>query len=205
VTGSDRAPAGWALVGWTAAAIAVMSVVVLAAAGTGEPGIRMLIRATARTSVVLFTAAFVASPLRRAWPGRASCWLLANRRYLGVSFAVSHVGHLLAILALAGWSVRKMVADAGPGVTFLGGVAYLFVVAMTATSFDRTAAWLGPRRWRRLHTAGVWWLWVVFFASFVPRAFTSPLYVPFALLLTGAVVLRLGWRPRTAAVATGVV
>jgi sulfoxide reductase heme-binding subunit YedZ len=199
-----RAPAGWAIVGWSAAAIALVAAVVLAAAGTGEPGIRMVIRATARTSVVLFTAAFVASSVHRAWPGPASRWLVANRRYLGVSFAVSHFGHLLAILALAGWSARKMFADAGPAAAILGGIAYLLVAAMTATSFDRTAAWLGARRWRRLHAIGVWWLWVVFFASFAPRAFGSPLYVPFALLLAGALVLRVGWRPRAAALATRV-
>ena len=34
--------------------------------------------------------------------------------------------------------------------TYVGGsalgLAYLFIAAMTATSFDRSAAWLGPRR-----------------------------------------------------------
>ena len=192
-------PAGWPIVGWATILLAAIITAILAVAGTDEGGIRVVIRATARTSVVLFTAAFVASALRRRWPGRATRWMLANRRYLGVSFAVSHGLHLVAILALAGWSVSRMVADASPTAAILGGIAYLFVLAMVATSFDRTAAWLGPRKWSRLHTIGVYWIWTVFFASFAPRAFTSPLYVPFALLLAAALGIRLWRRPRVPA------
>jgi methionine sulfoxide reductase heme-binding subunit len=182
-----------------------MLATIAAVAGTDEAGIRVAVRATARTSVVLFTAAFVASPLARRWPGPATRWLLANRRYFGVSFAVSHLAHLLALLALAGWSGRRMVAAAGVPVLVLGGIGYAFVAAMTATSFDRTAAWLGPRRWHHLHTAGVWYLWTVFLVSFAPRIAESALYGPFVVLLAAAAALR--WRTRrltrSAAVAVG--
>lgn len=194
---------GWPIVGWAAVAIAFMIAATLAVAGTGEDAIRIVIRATARTSVVLFTTAFAASSLRRAWPGPATRWLLANRRYLGVSFAVSHLAHFLAILALAHWSFVRMAADAGPVVGILGGIAYLFIAAMTATSFDRTAAWLGPRRWTKLHTAGAYWIWSIFFVSFAPRALQSALYWPFALGLLAGLLLRLRYRTAPAtAVAT---
>jgi hypothetical protein len=195
-------PAGWPIVGWVTVAVGGMIAAILAVAGTDEVGIRMVIRATARVSVVLFSAAFVASALRRAWPGPASRWLLANRRQVGVSFAVSHFAHLGAILALADWSATRVVADAWPTSAIFGGIAYLFVLAMAATSFDRTAAWLGPRAWSRLHTVGVYWIWAIFFLSFVPRAFTSPLHVPFALLIVGALGIRLWHRRRVPA--TGV-
>lgn len=189
-------PRGWPIVGFVAIAIAAMIAAIVAVAGTGDDGIRMVIRATARSSVVLFTAAFVASSLRRAWPGAASRWLLANRRYVGVSFAVSHLAHLLALLALAHWSAGAMVAAASPAVAILGGVAYLFIAAMVATSFDTTAAWLGRRRWSALHTAGMYWLWAIFFVTFAPHAVKAPLYVPFALGLLAALALRLRYRPR---------
>ena len=189
-------PRGWRIVAAVAAVIAAMVLAILAVAGTDEAGIRVVIRATARTSVVLFCAAFVASSAARAWPGPTTRWLLANRRYVGVSFAVSHFVHLLAILALAGWSVSRMAADAGATTGILGGVAYVFVAAMTATSFDRTAAWLGPRRWKQLHTIGAYYIWFVFFASFVPRAFTSLVHVPFALLVIAALAVRLRHRVR---------
>src|SRR5258705_5730213 len=72
----------------------------------------------------------------------------------------------------------------------LGGFAYAFLAAMTATSFDRSAAWLGPRRWRRLHTTGAWVIWFVFTATFLPLTFRSALYWPFALLLLAALAVR---------------
>src|SRR5207244_2311604 len=107
-------PRGWPIVGWAAVVIGAMAAAILAVAGAGPDGIRVLIRATARTSVVLFSAAFVASSLARTAPGPATRWLLVNRRYVGVSFAVSHLAHFLAILALAGWSFSRMGRDAGP-------------------------------------------------------------------------------------------
>src|SRR5439155_1728729 len=85
-----------------------------------------------------------------------------------------------------GWSIVGWAA--------FGGIAYAFLAAMTATSFDRTAAWLGPRRWSRLHTTGAYYLWAIFFVSFAPRVLQSPLYWPFAIVLLAAFVLRLSDR-----------
>ncbi len=126
----------------------------------------MAIRATARTSVVLFTLAFAASALRRRWPNAATAWLLRNRRQLGVSFAASHFVHLLLIIAVAGWTLEGFLT-VRPMVTIVGGgLAYVFLALMTLTSFDTTAAWLGPRNWRRLHVTGGYYNWFIFAQSF---------------------------------------
>jgi methionine sulfoxide reductase heme-binding subunit len=187
---------GWPIVGWVALAIAGMTAVILALAGAGEEGLRMVVRATARTSVVLFGLAFVASSLQRLWPSNATRWLLANRRYVGVSFATSHAAHLLALLALADWSFATFAAKSDWTGLILGGLGYLFVAAMTATSFDRTAAWLGPRRWQRLHTAGGWYLWFIFFASFAPRVGASLAYALPTLWMLAVLAVR--WQARRA-------
>ncbi len=195
-THSAVVPSGWPLVGWLALALVLMVALLLARFGAAEVGIRVVIRATARTSCTLFLLAFVASALRRAWRGRASAWILANRRYLGVSFAVSHLLHLCAILALYDWSIRRFFVETGVAASVFGGIGYLFVLAMALTSFDRTAAWLGPRRWARLHTLGVYYLWLIFALSYVPRAFVeSPAYAPLAAGVIATLVLRLVYRP----------
>ena len=95
-------------------------------------------------------------------PSEATRWQRRNRRYLGVSFAVSHFIHLGAILALA--SVDRALFWKLTNITtiVLAGTAYLFIAAMAATSFDRTAAWLGPRKWRLLHLLGGWYIWISF-------------------------------------------
>jgi hypothetical protein len=180
--------AGWPIVGWSALGVALLCATVFAVAGGGEAGWRAAIRLSAKTSLALFTAAFVASSARVLWPNELTRWLLANRRYVGVSFAASHAIHLVAIVALLRVAPEFRIDTA----TLIGGGgAYVFLAAMTATSFDRSAAWLGPRRWRLLHKTGMYYCWVIFFISYLPRMLVeSVLYLPFVAVLVGAVGLR---------------
>jgi hypothetical protein len=186
---------GWPIVGWATLAVTAIVAAVLGFVGTDETGLRMAIRATARTSVCLFALAFSAAALRRRWPNAATAWLLRHRRQLGVSFAASHACHLLTILALCGWTWSGLVARTPTATLVVGGIAYVFIALMTATSFDRTAAWLGPRRWQRLHTTGSYYIWAIFALNFFVRAFHSVHYWPFAAMLAGAMVVRLAVRP----------
>jgi methionine sulfoxide reductase heme-binding subunit len=180
------------LVGWLAAALIGMTALIAALAGTDEAGVRMIIRATARTSLLLFLLAFTASSLRRLAPSPATAWLMRNRRYLGVSFAVSHGLHLLAILLVFWRWPHPFIEQSTGAVTLLGGgLGYVFLLAMTATSTNAAVAWLGARRWRLLHKAGGYYLWGIFALSYVGRAVEEPLYLPPTLALLGALGLRI--------------
>jgi sulfoxide reductase heme-binding subunit YedZ len=178
---------GWWLVAWTALTVGTIAALVLAVHGSKQQGMHLILRATARTSLVLFLAVFVASPLRAAWPSRATRWLVENRRYLGVSFATSHTIHFAAIIGLT------RVSPARPDlvVLLLGGLGYAFILAMAATSFDTTAAWLGPRRWKMLHTCGVYYIWSVFTLTSLGGVRHDPLSVVSVALLASALLLRL--------------
>jgi methionine sulfoxide reductase heme-binding subunit len=183
--------AGWRIVAMVTALLGLMTAAIVLGAGTGEPGIRMLIRATARTSVALFVVAFTASALYRLRPSPATAWARRNRRYLGVSFAVSHFLHLAVVAVLFTRWPHPYPAVKGIG----GAIGYLLLAAMTATSFDRTANWLGPRRWKQLHTIGSWYLWGVFLFSYIPRAVADPVtYVPLAVFVMIAATARLSAR-----------
>jgi len=188
---------GWRLVGGTAVLLGLMTAGIALVSGTDEVGARVLIRATARTSLVYFLAAFVASGLRGLWPSPGTLWLLRNRRYLGVSFALSHFLHLAAILEVAWrWPHPFLEQSARPVTLIGGGLGYVFIAAMTATSFDRSAAWLGARRWRLLHTAGMYYLWIIFTFSFGGRAVVAPAYALPALALLAGLTVRLASRFR---------
>src|SRR5512139_1710419 len=179
---------GWPLVGWCALVLTGMAGAMLAWYGVGELGWRMVIRRTAETSFVLFLGVFTASALARTWPSPLSRWMLRNRRYVGVSFAVSHTLHLIAILALARTLGDQFRFDR---ITLLfGGLAYVFIAAMTATSFDRTAAWLGPRAWKQLHRIGVHYLWFIFALQYVGLLTRSLWYAPFTAAVMAAMGLR---------------
>jgi DMSO/TMAO reductase YedYZ heme-binding membrane subunit len=136
---------------------------------------------------VLFTTAYVASSLRALWRNELTRWLLANRRYVGLSYAVSHTLHLGAIVELA----RANPDFELQAVTLIvGGLAYVLLYLMTLTSNDRAVKALGLENWRRLHRTGMHYNWFIFFQSYARRA-ADPFYLPFFVLVVGAAMLRL--------------
>jgi DMSO/TMAO reductase YedYZ heme-binding membrane subunit len=184
---------GWSLVG--AVTIALVLGVTIVALTTADPvtAVRRLIRMTARSSAVLFLLAFTASAAWYFWPTAWTRWQRANRRYLGVAFAVSHFVHLGAILALRRIAPSEL-ADTEAVTWISGGLAYVFIAAMTATSFDSTARMVGPRAWTILHTVGSYYIWLIFANSYLSRAATEPAYVPAAMLVVFALGLRVAAR-----------
>lgn len=175
---------GWPLLGVLSAALLAMTAAIVFGHRLDVEGIRMAIRATARTSLILFALAFSASALLVLWPNAWTRWQCRNRRQLGLAFAVSHGFHALAILAFARLDPAQFMTHAN-AVTFIaGGIAYGFIAAMVLTSFDRTAAWVGPRAWRTLHWVGGYYILISFLFANGKRIGMSPLYgVPVALML----------------------
>lgn len=188
-------PQGWALVGVASALLLALQAAFFAFAGTDEAGLRYAVRVSVRVSFALFLLAYLAAPARRLWPNGATRWLLRNRRHLGVSFAVAHFLHLFDIALLGLLLGDGFVVE--PATLYGGGLAYVLLAGMAATSFDRTARWLGPQRWRWLHRAGLHWLWFIFAQNWTFSAFQSPVYIPFALATWGALGVRIAaWRAR---------
>ncbi|QUM72027.1 ferric reductase-like transmembrane domain-containing protein [Sphingopyxis granuli] len=171
------------------AMLLVMSTIILAIAGSGIDGTRMLIRASARSSLLLFVAAFTAGALFRLRSTPATRWTIRNRRWLGLGFAFSHLIHLLAILWLFGAYGDR---TPPPPISTLvgGGIAYVFIALLAATSFDGAVRTLGTKNWQRLHKAGVWYIWLIFMVSYGGRAAVDPMYIPPALLLIAAAAVR---------------
>ncbi|MEI5663898.1 hypothetical protein WBO78_03060 [Bosea sp. CCNWLW174] len=172
---------------------AILTIAALAAFAStgGSEGIRMAIRLTARTSLALFLLAFTASAMFRIWPNPWTRWQLRNRRQLGLGFAVSHLLHAIAIIALAVTDPKLFAELGGSSMLAAGGSAYLVIAAMAATSFDRTAALIGAVAWRRLHLFGAWYIWLSFMVTFGKRAQLDMAYWPFIAVLLGAAALRL--------------
>ena len=186
---------GWRVVGLASAVIGIGLAYAFARHGWSDEGLRGMIRVTARSSFALFVAAFSASSLAMFLPSRLTRWQLANRRYLGISFAISHLVHGAAIVTLAvrtgGGSLSARV-----GGLIGAGVIYGFIVFMLVTSFDRPAAWVGPKVWKRVHTLGGYLLFLTFLATYGRRATESPIYGIQVLLLVAVLGLRIARRAR---------
>src|SRR5689334_4998097 len=92
---------GWRLFALLTLTLIALSVWIAGMRGFEVDGVRMVIRFTARTSLVLFCLAFGAAALARLWPNTGTRWQRRNRRTLGVSFAASHGIHAVAIACFA--------------------------------------------------------------------------------------------------------
>ncbi|MDA0339714.1 MAG: hypothetical protein O2910_07750 [Proteobacteria bacterium] len=143
-------------------------------------------RWTARVSFAFFIAAFVASALVRLNSGAAGKWLLRNRRYLGLNFALTRAVHLWALVTFFRLSGERVEA-----VTIVfGGLAYFLAAALAATSNDFSVRKLG-KNWRRLHLTGVWYVWVIFTYTFLGQALEKPGYWAVMMVALAAPALRL--------------
>lgn len=167
---------GWPVAVAITAGLTLMLALLMPMAGSQSDALRLAIRATARSSLLLFLLAFSAASLVRLTKAPLAGWLLRNRRQLGVGFAVSHLMHLVAIVWLAKSDPLLFDALTTPASYIFGGLGYVFIVAMLATSFDATARALGPKLWARLHTAGIWYIWLMFVINFGKRIPQHPSY-----------------------------
>ncbi|NOJ47530.1 hypothetical protein [Bradyrhizobium archetypum] len=182
---------GWRLFALLSLTLLGLSLWIAGMRGFEVEDVRMVIRFTARTSLLLFCLAFAAAALALLWPNAWTRWLRRNRRYLGVSFAASHAIHAVAILAFAVMDPIGYAAATSIASYIFGGIGYAFIIALTATSFDRTAAAVGARAWRWLHLAGGYYLLFQFMVSFGKRIPDMPLYALFLIPLLAVFALRM--------------
>jgi hypothetical protein len=175
---------------WATLIIFALVAAVLLSAGWGEAGWRGVIRVTARTSFALFVTAFAARPLAALWARRWTQRLRAHEAALFVSFAVSHVIHLLAILALARATGGASLRAVGASQIYGGGLAYLFILwlacaAVAGARFERRAL-------RALRSFALYYIWLIFMFSYGGRAaLESSRFAPLVLALVVALALRL--------------
>ncbi len=182
---------GWRLFAILALALATLCIWIASMRGFEVEGVRMVIRFTARTSLMFFCLAFSAAALARLWPNAWTRWQRRNRRYLGVTFAASHGIHAVAIACFAAMDPAGFMAATSLASYLFGGIGYAFIIGMTATSFDRMAQATGPLAWRTLHLAGGYYLWFQFMVSFGKRIADMPIYALFLMPLLLVMALRL--------------
>ena len=138
---------------------------------------------TARVAAAYFLLAFSASALARLTPSARV--LVANRRYLGLAFALVHGVHGLLVVAWA----QTPEAELDPATLIGGGLAYGLAALMALTRNDASQRLLGAW-WKRLHTVGAYWIWFVFALTFSGRAFEPSLSQALLVLLIAALMLR---------------
>lgn len=194
---------GWRLF-WLVS-ISISSVMLVAMLRTGDwngPAVSHLIQLSVRLAVPFLYLAFAASSLQLLFPGPLTRWLLRNRKIMGLCFAMAMAWQGLFILGLTTiyrdyyLSEVYVLRDA-----IEGTIGYLFLAAMTVTSFDWGRKRISPRQWRYRHKAGIYFLWAYAFGVYWWEIFyyPGPELVDYVYFLLGfaAFALRIAaWRQK---------
>lgn len=179
---------------WMAAACLVslaLAGTVLAIAGTGEHGMALALRLTARWCFLLFWPAYAGSALTTFCGPRFSV-LARHGREFGLAFVAAlsvHVGLVLCLMDVA--------ADQRtPMLLFWAGVVCTY--AMALLSLPRLRGRLGQRAWRISCEGAMQYIALVFAVDFIVEPLKAngpdkyPLsYLPFVIMLLGGALLRL--------------
>lgn len=147
------------------------------------------IRWTARTSLVLFTLAFVARPAVQLWPNAFTKALLAERKWIGLGFAASHAAHLAGILVLASADFGAFLRSQPP-TNAIAALTFLLLFAMAITSIEAVKRRMPARGWKALHRTGMYFAWLAFTATYTTAIGASPVYAIPSLVLVAAAGLR---------------
>jgi len=155
-------------------------------------GLLTMIERAVRCALPFFLVAFSASSLAVLFPGPFTRWLLANRRYIGLTFAVGMLWHF-SFIALLQYREHAITFSLVIALDLIGAT---FLVAMTVTSFPRLSRWLSRAGWRRLHKTGVYVIWglaTYIYLQRLPQAHGIRAYLPIAVLLAAGLLRAAAW------------
>jgi methionine sulfoxide reductase heme-binding subunit len=196
---------GPGLLAWITLSIICLVVwIIITGDGTLESTSGSIIRWTARTSLVMFAIAYVARPANALWRNALTKHWLAQRKWIGLGFAVSHLAHLGGILALASPDFGAFVRARSP-TTAVALLTFVFLFAMAVTSNERIKKKMSPRTWKRLHRTGMHLAWLSFTSTYAAAAFANPVYAIPAVVLFAIAGIRIAAWVRARAVRAAVV
>ncbi len=134
-----------------------------------------MIQLSVRCAVPWLYLAFVASSARVLFSGPLSLWLLRNRKIMGLCFAAAMGWQLLFIVWLVSVHRDYYIAEVYVLRDVIEGVlGYLFLMAMTLTSFRFGRKHLKPKQWKLLHKSGMYFLWAYAFSVYWWNLFYYP-------------------------------
>ncbi|MCP3725265.1 hypothetical protein M3I53_19420 [Paraburkholderia sp. CNPSo 3272] len=185
---------GWNLFGVLTVIVTLFALTAFAIAPNEVESLQYAIRATARTSFILFLTVFLATSFARLVPSALTRALVRERRYIGLSFAASQFLHAVALIIYIRTAPDSFWVGRTPATNIPGSIGYLMILLLTVTSFAMPARLVGPANWRRLHLAGVWIFAVIFAASFLTRVHQHAGYLVPGMIMVVAMLLRMAER-----------
>jgi DMSO/TMAO reductase YedYZ heme-binding membrane subunit len=184
----------WKLFGALAAMVSLITATAYALAPDPVQSLQYAARATARASFILFLTVFTASALAKLSPSPLTRALTRERRYIGLSFAFSHLLHAAALIVYANTAPEAFWVGRTPATNVPGYVGYLMILLLAITSFTTPAHFIGQNNWKKLHRTGVWLIAIIFAGSFFARVHQHATYVVPGMIMIAAMLLRVATR-----------
>ena len=143
----------------------IVLIVWLGFAENSNENLMLWARHTARISFAYFLLSFSASSLHYFFSNTLTKFIRHQRRYIGLSFALAHTIHLVALTSFF------IVMEENPGIVTLigGGLGYVAIYAMALTSNDNAVKKLGFKRWKQIHWFGANYIAVIFALTYVGK------------------------------------
>ena len=143
----------------------IVLIVWLGFAENSNENLMLWARHTARISFAYFLLSFSASSLHYFFSNTLTKFIRHQRRYIGLSFALAHTIHLVALTSFF------IVMEENPGIVTLigGGLGYVAMYAMALTSNDNAVKKLGLKRWKQIHWFGANYIAVIFAFTYVGK------------------------------------
>ncbi len=159
---------GWRLFWLISIPMSAMMVIEMLAVDLSDPrDVSHMIGYSVRWSVPFIYLVIAASALQALLPGPFPAWLLRNRKYVGLLFAVAMAWQGAFIFMMS-----NVYSDFYYEEIFYfrdeleGSTGYIFLAAMVVTSFRFGRRHLTPGQWRVLHLSGVYFLWAYPFSVY---------------------------------------
>ena len=157
---------------------------------TAEDKSLLWARYTARISFFFFLISFIAGSIHYFFSNAFTRSIKSNRRYIGLSFALTHSVHLVALISFFVSINQNPDIDTLAG----GGLAYLAMYIMAFTSNDNAVRKIGFKRWKLIHKVGANYIAFIFAFTYLGRItreeFSSVEYNLLFSIIIGAFALR---------------
>ncbi|MGI9238766.1 MAG: hypothetical protein ACR2QZ_15310 [Woeseiaceae bacterium] len=131
------------------------------------PGVSHMIGFSVRWAVPFIYLVVAASALPVLIPGSFATWLLRNRKYIGMCFAVAMAWQGAFIFLMSNFYRHYYFEE----IYYLrdeleGSTGYIFLTAMVLTSFRFGRKYLTQKQWKLLHRSGIYFLWAYPFSVY---------------------------------------
>ncbi len=130
-------------------------------------GVSTMIGFSVRWAVPFIYLVVAVSAVQILFPGPFPMWLLRNRKYIGLCFAVAMAWQGVFIFMMSNFFHEYYYAD----IYLLrdeieGSVGYIFLTAMVVTSFRFGRKYLTHKQWKLLHKSAIYFLWAYPFSVY---------------------------------------